>query len=67
MIDILESNIELHDISARSPNDRFVKLLSSGIPTGADTGGIRFARNTIDGKYIEDAYIYRTEAPQPKK
>jgi hypothetical protein len=55
-------DIDLHDVSARSPNERLVKLVSSAIKTEPGTNGFRYTRNTIDGKYIEDAYIYRTES-----
>jgi len=31
------------------------------IETGLEIGGIRFTRNNINGIYIDDAYIYRSQ------
>jgi hypothetical protein len=52
--------ISLHDISVRSPDDKLVKIFASAVSTGPEMSGIRFSRNAIDGRYIEDAFIYRS-------
>ena len=49
----------LGDISIVDPENALVKLLGIAIKTGPDIAGIRFNRNTIDGTFIEDVYIYR--------
>lgn len=52
--------IALRDISVVSPEDSLIKVLRLGIRTGATgVSGIRFSRNTINGQFIRDAYIYR--------
>lgn len=52
--------IALRDISVVSPTDSLITMLRLGIRTGAkDVSGIRFSRNTINGQFIRDAYIYR--------
>jgi len=52
-------NIRLMDISAVESGDALVKLLRLAIQTGDNISGIRFSRNTINGQFIEDAYIYK--------
>jgi hypothetical protein len=42
-------------------NAPLIALLKAAISTGKGVGGIRFSRNTINGHYIEDAYIYRLQ------
>jgi hypothetical protein len=52
--------IALRDISVVPPDDPLIALLRVAIKTGAsDVSGIRFSRNTINGQFIQDAYIYR--------
>ncbi len=51
--------VSLKEISVVSPNDPLILLLGQAIHTGSGISGIRFARNTINGTFIEDAYIYR--------
>jgi hypothetical protein len=54
------SALSLRDISVLPSDDPIPKLLSAAVKTGAnDISGIRFSRNTINGHFIEDAYIYR--------
>ncbi len=43
--------------------DELPSLLRRAITTGHGISGIRFTSNTIDGSYVEDAYIYRLEQP----
>ena len=51
--------ITLAEISAVDSNDKWVSVLRKAIRTGHGVSGTRFSRNTIDGHFIEDAYIYR--------
>lgn len=51
--------LSVGEITAVSPRDPLVKLLSSAIRTGSGLSGIAFSRNVVNGVYIEDAYIYR--------
>jgi hypothetical protein len=49
----------LDDISAVSPGNEIVGLLSSAVGTGPGISRIRFTSNTVNGVFIEDAVIYR--------
>jgi hypothetical protein len=51
--------IALKDISVVDSDDPVISTLRIGIRTGTGISRIRFARNMINGRYIEDAYIYR--------
>jgi hypothetical protein len=52
--------LSLQDISLLEPNAALLKTLRSAVRTGSrDLNGIRFTRNTINGTFVEDAYIYR--------
>ena len=51
--------LSVSEITAVSPRDPLVKLLSSAIRTRPGIAGIAFSGNVINGVYIEDAYIYR--------
>jgi len=53
------SKISLKEISVLSPQDDLINLLRKAIRTGPGISGIRFTRNVIDNRFIEDAYIYR--------
>lgn len=57
--------IDLQDISLTSPNHQLVQLLRGivSIGKGKTISGVRFSRNTIDGMFIEDAYLYRLSRP----
>jgi len=52
-------HIELRDISVAEKDSLLIELLRKAIRTGSGIAGIRFSRNTIDGHYVEDTYIYR--------
>ena len=52
-------SIGLKDISVVENNNPLIALLRMAIRTGDGISGIRFSRNTINGQFIEDAYIYR--------
>jgi hypothetical protein len=51
--------LETKDITVAGMNAPLIVLLKAAISTGKGISGIRFSRNTINGHYIEDAYIYR--------
>ncbi|MCK5270902.1 MAG: hypothetical protein KAJ46_08960 [Sedimentisphaerales bacterium] len=51
-------DISLRDVTVVSPENELVKLLRFAIHFEG-TGGIVFEGNTINGIYIEKAYIYR--------
>jgi hypothetical protein len=54
-----EPKIETKDITVTDENAPLIVLIRGAISTGPDICGVRFSRNTINGHYIEDAYIYR--------
>jgi hypothetical protein len=51
--------VTLTDIAVLEPSHGLLQLLSGAVSTGGGISGIRFARNVIDGHFIDDAYIYR--------
>lgn len=53
------SRFDLNDVAIVSSHHAIVELMSSAIKTGPGINGLRFSRNTINGTFIEDAYIYR--------
>jgi hypothetical protein len=55
----LELVVSLNDVGVTDTSDTFVNLLRSAISTGDEISGIRFSRNTINGTFIEDSYVYR--------
>jgi hypothetical protein len=54
-----EAGLALKDIGVVEPNHPLINLLRVAVRTGSGIAGIRFSRNTINGHFIEDAYIYR--------
>ena len=54
-----ERTIGLQNISVVDITDPLLSLLRGAIGTGGGISGIRFSRNTIDGVFVEDSYIYR--------
>lgn len=54
-----ESVVSLDDVSVADTSNTLVNLLKAAISTGDGISGIRFSRNTINGTFIEDSYIYR--------
>ena len=48
------------DISVVEDRDPLFLMLRSLVHTGPGIAGIRVSRNVIDGRLIEDSYIYRT-------
>ena len=55
-----EKRVELTDIKVVSPENPIVQAVRRTIKTGPGAGGIRFSRNTINGVYIQDAWIYKS-------
>jgi hypothetical protein len=54
-----ELSLPLSMISVTSPRDPMITILRSAVATGPGFANVRFSRNTVDGLYIEDAFIYR--------
>jgi hypothetical protein len=54
-----ESVLSLNDIGVADTSNPLINLLRFAISTGSGIAGIRFSRNTINGTFIEDSYIYR--------
>ena len=59
---IEEEIVSLNDIEATNTNHQIVQLLKFAIATGDGISDIRFPRNTINGVFIEDTYIYRSNS-----
>lgn len=57
-----EETISLNDVGVTSTSNQIVQLLKLAIGTGGGISGIRFSRNTINGMFIEDTYIYRSNS-----
>lgn len=51
--------IALKDVTVLDPKNSLIQLLKSAVKTGTGISDIRFSGNTINGHFIEDAYIYR--------
>lgn len=56
---ISQNKVSLQNVSVVENNHPIVNLLRMAIQTGNGINGIRFSNNTINGQFIEDAYIYR--------
>jgi hypothetical protein len=55
------SDLDLRHIVLVSPKHPLLQLLRGAIKTGPGIAGIRFSHNTINGTYIDDAFIYRLQ------
>lgn len=55
-----EPVISLNDIRVTGIEHDVVQLLRVAVATGAGISGIRYSRNTINGHFIDDAYIYKS-------
>lgn len=55
-----EEIVSLNDIGVTTPKNELTSMLAMMIGTGPGISGIRFTRNNINGFYIDDAYIYRS-------
>ena len=47
------------DVTVVKDNDPLVTLLRKAVSTGPGISGIRFTSNSVNGTFIDDAYIYR--------
>ena len=54
-----ESFANLEHITVVGPDHPLIKTFASAIQTGWTIGGIRFSRKSINGHFVEDAYLYR--------
>ena len=52
-------SVLLKDISVVEDSNRLVSLLRTAIRTSQPISGVRFSKNTINGHFLDDAYIYR--------
>jgi hypothetical protein len=59
---IEEEIVSLNDVGVTNTNHQIVQLLKLLIGTGNSISGMRFSRNTINGVFIEDTYIYRSNS-----
>lgn len=50
--------VSLGDVSVVLDDDPLVSLLRTAVKLGDGGSGVRFSRNTVDGRFIEDAYVY---------
>jgi len=57
-----EEIISLNNIGVTNTSNQIVQLLKLAMGTGDGISGIRFSKNTINGVFIEDAYIYRSNS-----
>ena len=55
-----KETVSLHNISVVILENEIVKLLALVIQTDNGISDIRFTGNTVNGTYIEDVYIYRS-------
>ncbi len=62
-----KETISLNNILVVNTENEIVKLLGFFIDTGDTISGIRFTGNTINGVYIEDAFIYRSNVQNKVK
>ncbi|EGQ9765568.1 hypothetical protein ACSVUS_004841 [Vibrio alginolyticus] len=53
--------ISLSDIGVSTTDNSMVQLLSTMIKTDSSINHIRFSKNTINGHFIDDVYIYRMQ------
>ena len=54
--------LSFKDLAVLDTRDPLIQLLRVALRTDRSIGGIRFSRNTVNGQFIEDAYIYRMAA-----
>lgn len=57
-----QPTLGLENISVWDAEDSIINLMRKAVRIGGKgVGGVRFSRNSIDGVYIDDAYIYRLD------
>lgn len=59
---IEEDIVSLNDVGVTNTKHQIVQLLKFMVGTGDGISGIRFSKNTINGVFIEDTYIYRSDS-----
>ena len=52
----------LEDLAVLDTRDPLIQLFRTAVRTDRSLNGIRFSKNTVNGQFIEDAYIYRMAA-----
>ncbi len=55
----LVPDIDLKDVSVVSPKSGLVAGLRVSLGIRRGTSGVRVSRDTVNGHYIEDAFVYR--------
>ncbi|HXU36076.1 MAG TPA: hypothetical protein VN937_06900 [Blastocatellia bacterium] len=55
----LHSDISLQNISVLSPKDPIIKAINKAMKILPDREGARFTRSTLNGTFVEDAFVYR--------
>jgi hypothetical protein len=53
-------SLSLKEISVVSPKRPLIQTLKGVVHVGPNEHGRRLRQSTIDGQFVEDAYIYRT-------
>ena len=61
----VEGVLALSDVSVTEPTDPLIALLRAAARTEAMVEGLRFTRTVINGRFIDDAYIYRVTDAAP--
>ncbi|MFP4173929.1 MAG: hypothetical protein ACLFV4_13570 [Candidatus Hydrogenedentota bacterium] len=57
-----EQIVSIFDIRVASPKNHITQLFANVFGETASVWGCRFSRNTINGVFIEDAYLYRVNS-----
>ena len=51
--------ISLNDISTDDTSNHLINLFKKTLSTGKSFTGTRLSKNTVNGTFIDDSYIYR--------
>ncbi|WP_300670806.1 hypothetical protein [Desulfoluna sp.] len=54
-----ESVVALEDTEVTDTSASIVQVLKHAVSTGPGISGLRFSRNTVQGMFIDDVYVYR--------
>jgi hypothetical protein len=60
-----EGTMALSNVSVTEPTDPLIALLRAAARTETMVEGLRFTRTVINGRFIDDAYIYRMSDTAP--
>jgi hypothetical protein len=55
----LDLDLSLQNISVLSPKDPLVKAIRKAMKIAPGRDGARFTRGTLNGTFVEDAFVYR--------